>query len=235
MIYNLLTYKSSHLDWCEDNFIFSKHIAEFYNTISNLPYIFLSILGILAFQQMNTHNTDKIMYGSLCVIGITSFYFHMTLSLLGQLLDEFSIIFLLINGLILCIKDQFKKKLLISYLVTHSWIMLWYPCINIPILFFLGVVLWRVMRYRFKKYKDNSFKMYWRRAQLFFGGSIICWVGDRFFCELTSPYYLHAWWHVFSAFTGYYAILVGVFLEYNNEDHYITQNHILPIVNKINL
>lgn len=227
-----IEYESSDLDWCEMNYLYSNNIVEFYNTISNLPYIFLSIIGVIAFNNMPCENTDKIMYGSLCVIGCTSFYFHMTLSLFGQLLDECSIVFLLVNALIMCVKDKCHKMYLRVYFCTHSVLMIWFPSINIPILFILGIIVWRVMRIKFRKYTDTSFVMYWNRSQVLFGLSVMCWLGDRFFCESVQFLQLHAVWHVLSAFFAYYAILVGIFIEYNRDDFYISQNELLPFVYK---
>ena len=111
--------------------------------------------------------------------------------------------------------------------------MLWYPNINIPVLFCFGFILWYIFKNKLKKYNNTNFKIYWIRTQWLFGGSFICWIGDRFFCKYTQSFQLHAMWHILSAFAAYYSILIGIFIEYNRDNYYITQNHILPIVNKI--
>ena len=228
-----MEYESSSIDWCEENYSHSIYIAEFFNTISNIPFILLYYFGCKSFCNMFCNNYDKLLYGCLLFTGISSFYFHATLSLFSQLLDEFSIIFLLFNTLLMLYKDNNKRLFIKSYTITHSIIMCYYPLINIPVLFLIGFYLWSILRKRFRKYKENSFRRYWYRAQIFFILSLICWFSDKFLCKYVKKFNLHACWHIFSAITGYYTILVSIFLEYNyNNDYFIDEKNLLPIVIK---
>ena len=85
-----MTRGSSPLDWCEENYIFTPLIAEFFNTVSN------SIFLIMPPFLMYLHKPYAVSIGPginiiwflLMVVGASSAYFHATLSLLGQLLDE---------------------------------------------------------------------------------------------------------------------------------------------------
>ena len=174
-----MEYESSSIDWCEENYSHSIYIAEFFNTISNIPFIILYYFGCKSFCNMFCNNYDKLLYGCLLFTGISSFYFHATLSLFSQLLDEFSIIFLLFNTLLMLYKDNNKRLFIKSYTITHSIVMCYYPVINIPVLFLIGFYLWSILRKRFRKYKENSFRRYWYRAQIFFILSLICWFSDK--------------------------------------------------------
>lgn len=231
-----MDYLSSDIDWCEDNFVYSNYIAEFFNTISNIPFIAFYYLGIYTFKNFNCYGDDKFLYGCLLFTGVSSFYFHATLSLFSQLLDEFSIILLLANALIMTYKNNNIRLGIKSYTFTHSIVMCYYPHINIPVLFFIGFCVWRILKKKFKKYSDQSFKYYWKLAQFFFFLSTSCWIIDKFFCSYTKflGIQFHALWHIFSAICAYYSILVGIFLEYNNNDFYITSDkYYLPIIQKI--
>lgn len=226
-----MEYESSKIDWCEKNYEWSPYIVEFFNTITNIPYIIFYYIGLYSFKNFKCNGDDKLLYGCLFFIGITSMYFHATLSLYGQLLDEFCIILLLMNTLTMVYKNKYTQFYIKCYTLTHSVVMCYYPWINIPVLFIIGFCIWKLLRTRFKKYKDISFKKYWILSQILFLSSVTCWIIDRFMCGYIQNIQFHALWHVLSAFCAYYSILVGIFLEHNQGEYYI-KNNILPIIEK---
>ena len=65
----------SLMDWCEPNFVHSDHIAEWYNTITNMPYIFVGIATIFVSgsrqQQQHLHRL-RLAGLALVVIGFGS-------------------------------------------------------------------------------------------------------------------------------------------------------------------
>ena len=230
-----MEYLSSDIDWCEDNFVYSNYIAEFFNTISNIPFIGFYFLGLHTFKiliVMVMINFYMLVY---FLLEFHLLFFMLPLSLFSQLLDEFSIIFLLANTLIMIYKDYYIRLAIKSYTFTHSIVMCYYPQINIPVLFFIGFSIWKILKEKFKKYSDQSFKYYWKLAQFFFFLSVGCWIFDKFFCDYTKllGIQFHALWHIFSAICAYYSILVGIFLEHNDSYFFITSDeYYLPIIEK---
>lgn len=85
---------TSSIDWCEGNYEYSQYIAEFINTISNIPFI---ILGLYGYHQVLKNGLPS-RYGylmlGLSLIGLGSFGFHMTLQWAWQLMDELPMIYL---------------------------------------------------------------------------------------------------------------------------------------------
>nr|XP_045236502.1 alkaline ceramidase 1 isoform X3 [Macaca fascicularis] len=97
---SIFAYQSSEVDWCESNFQYSELVAEFYNTFTNIPFF---IFGPLMMLLMHPYAQKRsryiyVFWVLFMIIGLFSMYFHMTLSFLGQLLDEIAILWLLGSG-----------------------------------------------------------------------------------------------------------------------------------------
>jgi hypothetical protein len=69
-----------HLPQCEDNYAASRYIAEFFNTISNVPFIALGIYGYYRTRQAGLPTRYGLALLGLSMIGCGSFGFHMTVS-----------------------------------------------------------------------------------------------------------------------------------------------------------
>ena len=70
---------TSSIDWCEKNYVYSPYIAEFYNTISNIPTIVLTIIGLIVALSQGFEKRFTVLHLSNMVLALGSILFHGTL------------------------------------------------------------------------------------------------------------------------------------------------------------
>jgi len=125
---------TSSLDWCEDNYTHSTHIAEFWNTVSNIPFICLGIWGMVASSRLPNKWRLILAQSFLTIIGCGSFLFHSTLSWHAQVLfDELPMIWSAAMFLYLAIVGGAAngtirlKLIMIAIPAIVSWVYLKFP------------------------------------------------------------------------------------------------------------
>ncbi|KAJ3028003.1 UNVERIFIED_CONTAM: Alkaline ceramidase 3 [Siphonaria sp. JEL0065] len=91
---------TSTLDWCEENYVITHYIAEFWNTFSNLFFIAFALYGIETLKAIGAAEVRHFMaFGSLIIVAIGSMCFHGTMWYNAQMADELPMIY---NGCIIC-------------------------------------------------------------------------------------------------------------------------------------
>ncbi|KAJ3589484.1 hypothetical protein NHX12_010329 [Muraenolepis orangiensis] len=78
---------TSTLDWCEENYVVSYYIAEFWNTVSNLIMILPPLYGALQTYRDGLEFRYTCSFLGLAAVGVGSWCFHMTLLYEMQHLD----------------------------------------------------------------------------------------------------------------------------------------------------
>jgi len=167
---------------------------------------------------------------TLVVIGIASAYFHATLSLLGQMLDEVSIAWILCLSYSFLTPNHYRPHILsgiyghlvaiiVATLLTFIWFI--YPSLNAYGLFVVGTPCILMLRKEVfvrklsVTHKLGTFCLY--LALL----SIGIWVVDRSMCGMLKYLKLpgiHNIWHINMAVTSYLAITVfGFWKAYYDE------------------
>jgi len=66
-------------EWCEKNYVYSSYIAEFYNTISNIPCILLAIIGLINALKQRFEKRFSVLHLSNMALAIGSMLYHATL------------------------------------------------------------------------------------------------------------------------------------------------------------
>ena len=76
------------IDWCETNYTHTPYIAEFVNTLTNIPVIILGLYGAAVSFLNGVNRRYVLCYLGLSLIGVGSTGFHASLRWEWQLMDE---------------------------------------------------------------------------------------------------------------------------------------------------
>ncbi|KAI9365054.1 alkaline dihydroceramidase [Pilaira anomala] len=221
---------TSTIDWCEENYTVSPYIAEFFNTITNLSFIFLCMFGIYNVFRNNASKTLIPLYLGVMMVGFGSWFFHMTLQYNMQLLDELPMLYVasiaVWHTFIADPKSTIGAKLPIALAVYSGIVSYAYIIINDPVfhqvayaLLVLTVVIRSVLLVgkvpEGYVYEKSRMRLLLWMAALGFIVAFILWNIDNQFClslrvwrtrvsTLTgSISELHGWWHIGTALGAY--------------------------------
>lgn len=209
------TYLSSSIDWCENNYEISSLIVEFVNSWTSL---FITLVGIIG---MHYHPTVSILYATLILIGITSFYFHATLSEAGQMADELSIMMAIISTTIYIntyILQWIPNNYILFLSIVKFGSMFIFPEFNRFILFTWGMLILRYVKYFYNMSSDkirNNILV----AFYYFILAVFCWSIDFMCLYDVSILYLHGWWHIFIGMCGYYVFAAIDYMTIETYNH----------------
>ncbi|EMC99069.1 hypothetical protein BAUCODRAFT_31353 [Baudoinia panamericana UAMH 10762] len=80
------------VNFCEEDYVITKFVAEFFNTLTSLAYIAYGIHGIRRYkrQDVSLFSTPNLSYWALICVGIFSGLYHTTLKYHTQMSDELS-------------------------------------------------------------------------------------------------------------------------------------------------
>ncbi|KAI7891822.1 alkaline ceramidase 3 [Mucor mucedo] len=226
---------TSTIDWCEENYTVSPYIAEFFNTVTNLSYILLSLFGVYNVYHNKTSKTVYLSYLGIMFVGFGSWCFHMTLQYNMQLLDELPMLYIacimLWHTFIADPSSTIGAKLPIGLAIYSILVSYAYIIINDPVFHQVAygtLVVTVVCRAILLLNKVPAQRYLYERAQmktlliLAAAGFIVgftLWNIDNIFCltlrdwrktvpTLTgSVSELHGWWHIGTALGAYYFIV----------------------------
>jgi len=203
-----MDYLSSPMRWCEYNlgaYKYSNYIVEFENSISSLCFCIFAVYGAYKHYKYISNNEIWVL---MSLIGITSFWFHATLSSSGQFADEISIVLMTSYCLIILLIDYVVQKhysFEFKALYINAWIILtpssmfvcWaYPSYSPFILLIEGCIL-SIPLICFVDIPIIKMQII-MQAAIFAGIGIIWWALD-FYCLFNA----HFFWHIFISYSSY--------------------------------
>ncbi|EEF44190.1 alkaline phytoceramidase, putative [Ricinus communis] len=182
-------------EWCEKNYAYSSYIAEFFNTISNVPGILLAFIGLINALRQRFEKRFSVLHISNMILGIGSISYHATLQRMQQQGDETPMVWeMLLYFYILYSPDWHYRSTMPTFLffygaafaVFHSLVRFG---IGFKVHYAILCLLCVPRMYKYYIYtNDVSAK---RLAKLYVGWSF-------------NPQG-HALWHVLMGFNSYFA------------------------------
>lgn len=220
----------SSVDWCEANYVWSPHIAEFFNTLSSLAILALGVLGATLAWKRDFERRVFVAYVFMSIIGLASALFHATLTWVGQALDELTMLWAVL-AFLFCILDSqnhdAKKPLypwlpVVLVLVASATTILYFAIDRYFEMFFtVFTSCCFLITYVAKRVNDGVDNADQRRVfRIGVGawciGFIFFWIPEQLFCDwyVSRGYqlHLHAIFHGLSSI-GPYAFVVYSALE----------------------
>ena len=180
------------VSFCEEKYVVSDYIAEYYNTMSALSYV---IVGIL-FYRTRLKELSIIMI----LLGLGTALLHGTLRFYGQWLDEISMLILSFFIIKEIRKEKFNKRTSNLYLVTlilPYFIFEKFFCYFFLVFCSLQIYIYLIARKNLIAYSLEYYLIKSYSIILFISG--VCWMLDQLFCEYVREYQLHAVWHAGTA------------------------------------
>eukprot|EP00929_Paragymnodinium_shiwhaense_P059224 TRINITY_DN29654_c0_g1_i2.p1 TRINITY_DN29654_c0_g1~~TRINITY_DN29654_c0_g1_i2.p1 ORF type:complete len:136 (+),score=19.91 TRINITY_DN29654_c0_g1_i2:277-684(+) len=96
-------------DWCEDNYVRTEYIAEWYNTWTALPFVVFGLLTTFALQPAG-FEWLRVCGCMLVFFGIGTAWFHACLTRWGQAMDELGILYWEVSMLCCVFEQQMQSQ-----------------------------------------------------------------------------------------------------------------------------
>eukprot|EP01047_Picozoa_sp_COSAG01_P012133 COSAG01_NODE_540_length_15746_cov_291.364299_14_plen_298_part_00 len=234
---------SAHIDWCEENYAVSTHVAEFWNSSTGL-LLFVPIAPAAWYTtmrrfQVRVDRKARFVLVLMCLAGVGSAWFHAQLSFAGQIFDELSVMWLILYGALMVVGEDgggllgriqrvaFNGAFLCCY-VTLSCTLAWLvPTVSHVVCLLHAPFLVSVFVTTYRKHRaavDTNCQVMFAVGICLIVAASICWVLDRFFChEITAAllFYpqFHALWHVLAYLSVWCGVTVGTYLRCLADGH----------------
>ena len=175
--------------FCEDKYTEVFWIAEYYNTLSAFFYIFVG----MCFLKTKISTIAWALIG----MGVGSIILHTTLRYYGQWADEIFMIMMTFRSLQHIrpyVKNILLPMIICVYIIFYkifAVFLVFFIAMNIPLLYIA--------------FKNNTI---WGRGYIFlFICGFICWCLDQLACFYVQDYQLHAWWHILTSLSIFFAMM----------------------------
>ena len=232
-------------DWCEENYVVSYYIAEFWNTLSSVPIVLAGLYGLRQSVRQGYGWQYSVSWAALAVVGVGSVAFHGTLLFEGQALDELSMIWCVAIFLVVSLRRPpvtFAVCCLYLPAFTYSYFIAteYFIFFVLSYIFIVGILVVRSVLLAWGA-KSKTMKVLVSVAGgIYVGGFACLWLPEHFLCVLVEhserpalvvSLQLHAWFHLTSTIGPYSYLLFAQLERYQKQGARLTtEGTILPVV-----
>ncbi|XP_076860411.1 alkaline ceramidase 1 [Brachyhypopomus gauderio] len=228
----VFSYESSEVDWCEDNYKHSENIVEYFNTMSSFIFFVVAPIMLYLFHPYARERNLAVhlVWCMMIFVGLFSMYFHMTLSFVGQMLDELSILWVIAIGYSLWfprkhfpsfVKDRKSFSCMVLAMTAISSVSSFVkPTANAYALNCFALHILYSVCLQLKGCSDQRvLRLAWAFVGLWLL-AISCWISDRFGCSFWQKInfcYLHGIWHILIVMATAYGSTLVAYLDASQE------------------
>jgi len=217
--------RTSAVDWCEPNYTYSFYIAEFFNTITSLPAVFLALRSLYFTYKYGYDKRYIVVNLMVMLVGLGSAAFHGSLLYTGQIMDELPMVYASLALLYSVLEmESTEKKTVYKYLAPailvfcgiFTAVYLYLPDFFIfflvaYILCILTIVYNCILIYRKPETVTHQKLFIVLAAGSYVGGWLFFWVPEVAACETLKSYNFHSWWHVTSTIGAFFFVLFSTY------------------------
>ena len=205
--------RTSTVDWCEPNYVYTPYVAELWNTLSSLAVVLMGVVGLALSWRYGYRRRFWLSFALVLAVGCGSVAFHGTQRQEGQALDELPMVYATQLWTLIAVEtahDGFGPSMRFPWL---AWALCAYCLLFTAGYFLLGsaAFLFFVALYigGVALLVATSLSLYTRVGAaarrvglasniIYPAGFLFLWLPDNLVCELVQPYNFHAIFHLTS-------------------------------------
>lgn len=208
---------TASVDWCEQNYVVTRFVAEFWNSVSSLTMVAAGLVGI---STRRFAREIRVAFGLLILVGLGSIAFHATLRFELQMLDELPMLYLVTWLTWLLVErgpgrrlGRWFPALLIAYVLLatagatlnrgQAQFLAFHFSFGALEVFCLLRVTWIALRP-----ENRPVRAQFTIGLVSYATGVAIWFVDLEACARVSGLQLHAGWHVLVSI-GFF-LLLGV-------------------------
>ncbi|KAE8164844.1 ceramidase [Aspergillus tamarii] len=228
--------QTAKANFCEKDYVVTRYIAEFINSLTNLVYILYAIYGLRKLRRRSSYDIFRaIPYWGLMAVGICSAAFHISLKYHTQMLDDVSMLFTTTPVLhqVLTVNASRRHSVIMAILLWTSLIilvvyhmrtdeLLLHSLSFAAMVIVIGIRTMQLINARTLA-GSAARKQIWgmvRFGAVIFNLGFYLWLIDGWVCgflrsarakiglPLAFLLELHGWWHIFTGIGAYIFIAV---------------------------
>ena len=229
---------NSAVDWCEENYLHSHHVAEFWNFLSSVPMVVCGLFGLGCSWRFRLEPRFWLCHLGILFVGIGSCLFHGTLTWWGQALDELPMIYASTAFFYMVVEAdlaQTRRPWLpyaeAAYCAAFTLAYFAFPAFFLVFVVSYACAVLLIIHQAHRIYAtyvraDRSaagrwqHRLFWTAAISYPAGLLLLWIPENALCpsfpRLFQYLQLHAWFHLV---TGTSPVTFMVFITYHRCTH----------------